>query len=563
MTFVSTVKSFLPTSKTKIVLELDLSRGVLSQPPTNPLGALAVLHTPTMGSIREGLRKAASDDRVKGLVIHLGTAALRPAQIDELAQLIQQFAKSKPTVAFTETFGEFDSAVFAYKLAVAAETVWLQPSGMLSIGGLHLDITLLKGMLNKLGIEPQFGQRKEYKTAADQFAADEVTPANREMMTRLGQSLMDESVASIAAARGLSVEAVWDAVNNSPLTPQQAKEAGFIDQIGYRDQVFEQVHNSWGTEPTDQLFVHRYAEFGAITQLLPKANKPVIAVIDITGGIVSGRGEKRGLTPNAGADMVCERLRAVVHNDQIAAVILRVDSPGGSYVASDTIRRAVIKVRESGRPVVAVMGSVAASGGYFVSMPADEIIAQPSTLTGSIGVLAGKMVTRGLYEKIGLKREGIDIGARAGALSSNREFTEDDWAVLNTELDRIYEDFTTKAAKDRGLEYQVLEPLAHGRVWTGADAKVNNLIDHLGGMDLAIDRACSLAKVNRSAVKVRPIGMLGFLEQLIPARNSETLTAEFGVSVPSADELFVAAAQAAGINVAGVLSLPLVPKITG
>lgn len=564
MQIASVLKKIMPGATSPIVLELDLSRGVLSAPPPNPLAAFKAMNAPTMRAIREGLRKGATDERVKGLVVHVGTSPLTPAQHDELAQLIREFGKAKPTVAFAESFGEFGSALFAYKLAAATSQVWVQPSGMLTLGGIHLDITLFKGLLGKLGIAPQFGQRHEYKTSADRLAADEVTEANREMMTRIGQSLADDAVASIAADRGLDAEAVWHAVNTSPLTPQQALEAGFIDHIGYRDEVFAALHTDWGTEPEHLLFVHRYLDVSKLVHMLPDARKPAIAIVDVRGGIVAGRGQQGGLGgQQAGSDEVCEHLRAVVRDEHVKALILRVDSPGGSYIASDTIRRAVLQVRESGRPVVAAMGDVAASGGYFVSMAATEIVAQPSTLTGSIGVLVGKMVTRGLYDKLGLKREGIDIGARAGMLDAGKEFTDEDWAVLNAELDRIYADFTTKAAADRGMLIEVLEPLARGRVWTGADAAERGLVDHLGGVSLAIDRACDLAQLDREAVRLKPIGVLGMLERFKPARSSETLSGST-VGVPaSADELFAAVAQAAGVHVPGVLSLPVLPRVRG
>lgn len=564
MDIASLLKSVCPKPKSSIVLELDLSRGVLSAPPTNPFAALKAMNAPTMRAIREGLRKAATDDRVKGLVVHIGTAPLTAAQADEVGDLVREFGEHKPTVAFTESFGEFGSAVYAYKIAAAASSVWLQPSGMLTLGGLHLDITLLKGLLAKLGIEPQFGQRHQYKTAADRFAADEVSDANREMMTRIGQSLMDSAVASIAADRELTMDEVWASVNASPLTPQQGIDARLIDHIGYRDEVFAATHAAWGTEPENLLYVHRYMDASKVAQLLPDPRKSAVAVVDVRGGIVVGRGQQGGLGgQNAGSDEVCEHLRAVLRDDQVKALVLRVDSPGGSYVASDTIRRAVLQVRESGRPVVAVMGDVAASGGYFVSMPATEIVAQPSTLTGSIGVLAGKMVTRELYGKLGLVREGIDIGARAGMLDSGKEFTEDDWAVLNAELDRIYADFTAKAASDRGMPLEILEPLARGRVWTGADAAEHGLVDHLGGMDVALDRACDLAGLDRDEIRLKPIGVLGVLERFKPARSSETLSGA-SVGVPtSADELFAVAAELAGVRVPGVLSLPIVPRIEG
>lgn len=540
------------------VLELDLSRGITASEPSNPLEALRQLNAASMRSIRIGLRKAVTDHRVKGLIIHIGTAPFSATEGDEIAHLIREFAAKKPAIAYTESFGEFGVALQAYKVAAAANQIWLQESGRVTIGGMHLDITLLKGMLAKIGVEPQFGQRKGYKTAADRFAADEVTPANREMTTRLGQSLVEEAVASIAQDRSLSVEQVWEAVNLGQLTPEQATAAGLIDRVGYRDQVYAEALSEWGASVEDLIFVHRYAEAERLAARLPRPGKDSVAVVSVRGQIVVGRGQMSPLSgPSAGSDTVCEHIRSAERDDSVQALLLQVDSPGGSYVASDTIHRAVLQFRESGRPVVAVMGGVAASGGYFVSMPATEIVAAPSTLTGSIGVLAGKMVTAGLYERLGLVREGVNIGARAGFLDPGQPFTEDDWRQLDEALDLIYADFTSKAAKDRGMSLQELEPLAHGRVWTGADAHQRGLVDRLGGMDIGIDRVCALAGLNREGIKFKPVGALGLLERFRPARNSEALTA-VSVALPrSADELVTQLGASLGITVPGVLSLPM------
>lgn len=563
MDLATLLKNLCPRRSTPIVLELDLSRGVLASPADNPISALKAMNTPTMQAIRDNLHRAASDERVKGLIVTLGAAPIAPAEADELAQLIADFGRHKPTISFSATFGEFGSAVFGYRLAAAASTVWMQPSGTLSIGGLHLDITLLKSTLAKLGIQAQLGQRHEYKTAADRFAAEEVSDANREMMHRIGQSLMDSAVEAIAASRGLGNHEVWDAVNSSPLTAQQALDAGFVDGVGYRDEVYAAAHEEWGTEPSQQVFVHRYLDLWRLPESVLESRRPAVAVVDVRGAIVYGRGRATPLSQSAGSDDVCEHIRAAERDEQVKALVLCVDSPGGSYIASDAIRRAVVKFRESGRPVVAAMGNLAASGGYFVSMAANEILAQPTTLTGSIGVLSGKMVLRGLYDKIGLKREAVDIGARAGMSDPGREFTQEEWDVLNAELDRIYADFTAKAAADRGMSLEKLEPLARGRVWTGADAAKRGLIDGLGGMDLAIQRACELAQLDRDEIRLRHIGALGVLERLRPSRNSETLSA-VAIGIPATGEDWVAlAAEALGVHTAGVLSLPLVPRVGG
>lgn len=541
----------------RVVLELDLARGLVEVRPRNPLAAVQLLNATHLTSLRDLLHKAAGEERVAGLIVHSVECGQPMPVMEEVGALVEEFGRHKPTVAWAESYGELGNSLAAYLLATAAHRVWVQPSGDVGIGGAEVTIVLARGMLEKVGVAPQFGQRWEYKTAADQFAATDVSDANREMMTRLGQSLVEEAVATIARRRGIDVDAVWQGVNDSPLTPERAQELGLVDRIGYRDQVYSETLDEWDGTSDDLRFVQRWTPRPDIRTMLRRTTKGKVAVVAIRGAIVTGRG---GPSPmgqeSAGSDVVDEQLRAVLRDDDIRAVVLDIDSPGGSAVASDFMRRSVLRVRESGRPVVARMGPVAASGGYYAAMGADEIVAQASTLTGSIGVLAGKFVTAGLYEKLGLKREAIRIGARAGMLSSATEFSEEDWAKLDDSLDRIYHTFTTLAAHDRGMGVEELEKLAKGRVWTGADALGNGLVDHVGGWRLAYQRACVLADIDpatTSVSRLRP----GVLERLLPATSSESRSSvATGVIPGGTDDLLMRAATWLGLPIHGALSLP-------
>lgn len=546
----------LPRSTQPIVLELDLARGVLEELPRNPLQLLQVIGATSVTSLRENLQAAAKDPRVAGLIVHVAECGQPLQVLDEIGEVLEEFGRAKSTAAWSESFGELGNALGLFKLATACHRVFLQPTGTLGIGGLEVRITLLKGMLNKAGVDPQFGQRYEYKTAADQFSADEVTPANREMTTRVAQSIVDDVVATIAERRGLEPQQVWDAVNSSPLTAVQAQADGLVDELAYRDQVYATLLKDWGATPEQLLFVSRYQRRGQLTKKLCGAREKV-AVVSLRGGIVTGRG---GRSPfggeTAGADLVDEHFRAVLRDEEFKAVLFEVDSPGGSAVASDFIRRSVKRVQESGRPVVARMGQVAASGGYYVAMPCDEIVALPTTLTGSIGVVAGKFVTRRLDDLLGLKREPIRIGAVAGMMSSATEFTEEDWERLNQELDRIYENFTTFAAEDRGMVHEELEALAKGRVWTGVDAKEHGLVDHLGGWNLAWQRACDLAGLDPENTEPVRIGLGSALEKLIPARSSEHRAGSSRMLWPHSEQFWTGLASHVGLHVEGPLALP-------
>lgn len=539
----------------KIVLELDLARGVLVAKPSNPLQAIQLINSPSLNALRANLADAAKDEHVAGLIVHATPSNATIAHLEEIAGLIETFGAAKPTMAWAESYGELIHGMGSYAVAAAAHQVWVQPTGMLSIEGLEVTVTLFKGLLNKAGVEPQFGQRHEYKTAADAYAADHVTEPNREMTTRLGQSIMDEVVAGIARRRNIGVEQVWEGVNAAPLTPERAKELGLIDHIGYRDEAYDAALKEWDAEPENLLFAHRYANKGALMKKL-RPGQPQVAVVSLRGAIVTGRGQRTPMGgEQAGSDVVDEHLRAALRDDEVKAVVFEVDSPGGSAVASDFIRRSVLRLKEAGKPVVAHMGAVAASGGYYVAMPADEIVAQASTLTGSIGVLAGKMVTEGLYDKLGLIREAIPIGEAAGIFSSAHEFTEDQWNRLNTWLDRVYLDFTTAAAEDRGMDYDQLERLARGRVWTGADAKERGLIDHVGGQRLAVERACALAELDPEHVKLTHIGASGMFAALMPANSSETLSGSGASLSGNPEELVLGLLARLGIHAPGILSL--------
>ena len=229
------------------------------------------------------------------------------------------------------------------------------------------------------------------------------------------------------------------------------------------------------------------------------------------------------MVPASGSDTVGAALRAVADNDKVKAVVLRVDSPGGSYVASDAIRNEVLRLRSTGRPVIASMGSVAASGGYFVAMPADVIVAQPGTITGSIGVLTGKGVVRDALARIGISQEAVSEGTNARMYSAQEEFTDEQWARLEETLDRIYKDFVAKAAQDRGLPEEQLEALARGRVWTGADAHARKLVDELGGFQHALTLACNRAGLDRDEIGLASVPHRNLLDQLRAPRTTDDL----------------------------------------
>ncbi|MDQ3629127.1 MAG: S49 family peptidase [Actinomycetota bacterium] len=437
-----------------LLLEIDLARGMVEQAPKDPLSALRQRNTPTLGQVLRGLRHAADDEQVAAVVLLLG-APIATTHADELAIALREVsAAGTRTVAFAESYGELVAGTLAYTLATSCDEVWLQPSGSIGLTGVAVSVTLLRGALDKLGIEPQFGQRHEYKTAANTYSAPAVTEPQREMMQRLADSVMERARVAIASHRRLSPEQVDAAVAASPVDAVRARELRLIDRVGYRDEVYTALRESVGRDgEMEQLFAHRYARrvtTGPAEQL-KRRNDPVVALVPVHGQITSGRSRSGGLGGgSAGSDTVVAALESVHERDDVKAVVLHVDSPGGSYTASDAIRRAVQQVRATGRPVVASMGSLAASGGYFVSMNADRVVALATTLTGSIGVLGGKLVLQRALDRVGVVSESMSTHPNATMFSTLEPFSKDQWQLLDRWLDRVYDDFTRQGRTGPG-----------------------------------------------------------------------------------------------------------------
>jgi protease-4 len=546
---------------TGVLLELDLTRGVLETPPASPVAAFRARHLPTLRELVAALRKGSRDDSVVGLVAHLGGPALSLAQVQDLREAVADFrASGKSAVAWTESFGEVGGGTVPYYLATAFDEIWVQPSGDLGITGVSVQATFIRGALDKAGVIPQFGKRREYKTAVDTFTEKEMTGPGREMASRLAGSAYEQIVEGIAVRRGLDPARVRELVDSAPLAAEDGREAGLVDRLGYRSDVYDALRKKLGE--VEPLLAERFVRRGPRTldevrKALPWPQKPVVAVIRISGGISVGRNSGGGPLggPGSGSDTVGAALRAVAEDDKVKAVVLRVDSPGGSYVASDAIRHEVLRLRATGRPVIASMGSVAASGGYFVAMPADVIVAQPGTITGSIGVFTGKGVVRDALGRLGISQQAVSEGENARMYSAQEEFSPEQWERLEETLDRIYTDFVAKAAQDRGLPEAELESLARGRVWTGADAHAHKLVDELGGFEHALRLACTRAGLDRDNITLATAPHRNLLDRLRPPTTTEDLAATVKSSFTT-DGLTTAVYTALGLPPTGVLSMP-------
>ncbi|HEX4687781.1 MAG TPA: signal peptide peptidase SppA [Nocardioides sp.] len=560
-----------------LLLELDLSRDLAEAPPSTPVRALRGLRAKPLRDVVRALEKAAEDDEVFGLVAHTGRE-IGFSQVAELRAAVGRFRESgKRTAAYAETFGEMGPGNSSYHLASAFEKIWLQPTGDLGLVGLAATAVFVRGSMDKLGVQTQIGHRHEYKTAPNTFLETDLTPPHREMLESLVGSITDDIVRDVAAARALTEDAVREAVARAPLHAQEALEGGFVDRLGYRDQLYRELRD----EPTDReheprlRFVDRYRQprppltrLAAVAEHLPspvRQQRDVIAVVGAHGAIHLGRSSSGPLSgPSAGADTVTAALRSAGRNERVRAIVLRIDSPGGSAVASDAIRRAVLDVQSGGTPVVASMASLAASGGYFIAMPCDRVVATPSTLTGSIGVWGGKQVISEGLGRIGVTRATVSAGRYADMFSTDRPFDEEEWTRVEEWLDRVYDDFTEKVAQDRAMPLPRVQELARGRVWTGSQAAEHGLVDALGGLSDAVDTACELTDTDRAKVDVRPWPRLGLMAMLRSPENSEAPAAAMAASkveplgdgLATIEHVMQVLAAEIGLPAYGALSMP-------
>jgi protease IV len=477
-----------------LVLELDLTDGIAEEPPADPVSAVLTMRRFRLADLLEGLRRARSDQRVRALAVKVGGRAIGLATVQEIRRAVEEFRDAgKLTVAWAETFGEFSAGNVPYYLATAFDTIYLQPSGDLGLTGIAMERYFLRGTLDQLGVDFQVAKRHEYKSAAEQLTERSFSGPAREATERLAASVTDQLTEAIAERRRLDPAEVRELIDRGPFLAQQAHEAGLVDELGYRDEVYARVKRHAGPDAI-LLPLARYQRSRALAQRarsLPNPKQRHVALVYATGPIRRGRSGRGPLSGGAmGSDTISAALRAATADDGARAILLRVNSPGGSYVASDTIWREVVRARNAGKPVVVSMGDVAASGGYFIAMAADAIIAQAGTITGSIGVLSGKPVVGELLGRAGITTDSVTEGAHSDMFNTTRPFTEDEWTLVNDWLDHIYADFTGKVAEGRRMSPERVHELARGRVWTGADALANGLVDELGGMD----RAAAIAR---------------------------------------------------------------------
>lgn len=482
-----------PSIRDNSVLTLRVAGSLPDYTPDDPFKKFFGGPDQSLTGLVMQFKKAKVDRRIKAIVLDVNMSGVGWGKAEEIRDAITDFRSSgKPVYAYIE-FGLNKE----YYIATAADKIIVPPPGELFINGLAADVMFFRGSLDKLGIYPDIYQIGKYKSAGDMFTQKQMTDAHRQYINEMLDDLYGRYVNTIAQARHKTPDEVRALIDNAPYNAEQAKNAGLIDDAMYRDQLENHLKKLLGQKETDPLVAVRGVDYREVSPESLGLNKGErIAVIYASGEIGSGSSQNSPTGDQSiGSDTVAKALNDAAADKTIKAVVLRVDSPGGSGLASDIIWRAVEAANQK-KPVVVSMSDVAASGGYYISASASKIIAQPSTITGSIGVVAGKPVMRGFYDWLGITNEYVLRGKTAGMFRETEKFSDEERAKFEEWIKTTYyRDFVPKVAKGRGKDAGYIDSVGQGRVWTGAQAKDRSLVDEFGGLDRAIDIAKQLAKI--------------------------------------------------------------------
>lgn len=429
------------------------------------------------------VRKAAEDPKIVGIFIDQSELNLSYAQVEELRNELILFKNTgKKVWVWSDSYGEMTSGTKSYYLASAADKIFLQPAGFVTFNGISSTSPFFKNLLEKIKVEPIGAARKEYKTYWNMYSEEKFTDAHREATESLINSIFSKVAAEVSESRKIPIDKVYEIADRVTLTSPEAVKYRFVDAVRYKDEVVEEMKNQTGFENKMSLLAYKNIDeniFG-----VKPVSGPKIAVIEVPGSIHRGVSDMSpsGKPESSGSATVVSLLKKAWKDENVKGIILRVNSPGGSVIASETIWNQIETMKKSGtKPIIVSMGSVAASGGYYVSMNADRIFADHTTITGSIGVVIGKFYTKNLFESLGITFDTVSIGRNNGFLSSLERLTPEQEEYLSRNLDEVYNTFVQRAADGRKMNVMDLEKFAHGRVWSGGLAHSNGLVDEIGG----------------------------------------------------------------------------------
>ena len=499
-----------------IVLELDARQPITDgQNVDTFLGS--VRGGQSVVGIVEALEQARQDPAVKGLYIRANaTLGLEPGQVEEIRDAVMDF-KSAGKFVYGQVQDLSDPGLGGYFLLSAADQIWMQPSGVIYSQGVAASSVYFKGTLDKLDSSAEVLAYHEYKTAFNAFINAAPTDAEREEDMRQLQTVFDSFTGSIAKARAMTRDQFVALLGQGPFTAPEALKAHWIDKLGYSTDA-EAAAKARAGDGADTVDVGDYVRLKGS----PYKSGPVVAFIEAQGEIIDGLDQQSLFndTDQFGSDSVTKAIIDATDDAAIKAIVFRINSPGGAAAAPDEVWNAIARARAKGKPVVVDMSGVAASAGYWIAADADQIVAEPSTITGSIGVIGTKFVLKGLLDKLGVSVAEMSVGGNESFMDSPlHPFTPEEWAALHKEFDFTYGIFIDRVAQGRKLPVATVQDLAKGRVWTGIDAKDRGLVDQLGGLKVAIAAAKKLAHIApSSSIELRSFpGQKGFFEQIFSA----------------------------------------------
>jgi protease-4 len=516
----------------RTVLELDLRDPLTDQSPQNPFAGIGRRSQSVM-AIVEGLRRAGEDDRVKGVLVRLPEDGLEPAAADEIRLAIKHFRSSgKPVIAHSQGLYPAGVITATYMLGASANELWMQPGASFQVTGIANEDVFLRRLFDRYGVSPNFEQRREYKNAVNGFLYDDYTAEHREAQLSWMNSVYESGLAAVAADRKVDAALLRRNLEAGPYLADDALRLRLVDRLGHVREAQMALLKRAGGDDASLVDFEDYAH----GRRERRRGGDTIAVIEGEGPIVTGR--DGGSNPFTGggsmySDDVADAFHAAIRAKDVKAIVFRVNSPGGSDTASEQILSAIRAAKAAGKPVVVSMGTYAASGGYWVASEASAIVAEPTTLTGSIGVFGGKFAVGEALGRYGVDLRQLGVGnPYAGAFGVSRDFTPQERAAFAGWMDRIYETFVTRVATGRKLRPEQVREIARGRVWTGAQALRLGLVDELGGFYQAVDRAKRLAKIEGEP-QLRRVGPM--------ASPFEALERMLGVQASSARTLAAAA----------------------
>ncbi len=486
--------------KDNSVLHLTLTGPIPDRSSDNPFSSFSFdgLGETAMGlnDVLDNLEKAAANPSVKGIFLDLTNLMTGIATIEEIRNALLEFKKSgKFIYAYSEVFSQP-----TYYLATAADKIYLHPTGLAELKGLRSEILFFKGTLDKLGVEPLVFRHGKFKSAVEPFIQDKLSDSNREQVRTFLFSIWNHMLKGIASGRKLSEDELRKIssellVTNAPA----AKQYKLVDDLKYRDEVLEMLKTKTGAESIDKLELVTLNDIKDSEDTREKRKGDKIAVVYAEGDIVDGEGQDGQI----GSVDCSKAIRKARLDEKVKAVVLRVNSPGGSALASETIWREVVLTKKV-KPVIVSMGNLAASGGYYIAAPADVIVASPNTITGSIGVFGLFFNGKGLANQLGVTIDTVKTTPMADIMSSSRGVTPREAEIIQAEIERIYDNFISRVAEGRKMSKADVDSIAQGRVWTGADAKRLKLVDEFGGLERAIELAAQKAKLDNYRIMELP-----------------------------------------------------------